>query len=222
MKRFAFSWILAVTLLLMFSGCHFAGRGIKGSGVRKTEKRDVAPFKSIESDGAYEIEVNCQKPLSLEIEGDDNILPLIKTDVRDGVLYIENPRPYSTRQPVTLRIVLPGLERIASNGAGNFHVSNLKNDAFEVHSTGATSFSAGGETKRVRIETSGAGKIDTSDLHAEKAEVSISGAASVDVYASDQLDVNISGVGRVSYSGSPKTVNKNVSGFGSVSAKGGS
>ena len=222
MKRFAFSSILAVTLVFMFSGCHFAGSGVRGSGVLKTEKRDFAPFKSIESDGAYEIEVNCQKPLSIEIEGDDNVLPLIKTEVRDGVLYIKSPQPYSTRQPVTLRIAVPSLERIASNGAGNFHVSSLKNDAFEVHSTGATSFSAGGETKRVKIETSGAGRIDTSDLHAERAEVSISGAASVDVFASDQLDVNVSGIGRVSYSGNPKTVNKSVSGVGSVSAKSGS
>jgi hypothetical protein len=121
-----------------------------------------------------------------------------------------------------LRIAVPSLERIASNGAGNFHVSNLKNDAFEVHSTGATSFSAAGQAKTVKIETSGAGKVDTGDLHAEKAIVSISGAASVDVFASDQLDVNVSGVGRVSYSGNPKTVNKNVSGIGSVSKREGS
>ena len=38
--------------LLMFAGCLHMN-GIKGSGVRKTETRDVASFKSIESDGAY-------------------------------------------------------------------------------------------------------------------------------------------------------------------------
>ncbi len=207
--------------LLMFAGCLHMN-GIKGSGVRKTETRDVASFKSIESDGAYEIEVNCQKPLSLQVEGDDNILPLVKTDVRDGVLYITNPQPYHTRQPVVLRITAPNIERIVSNGAGNFNVSNVKNDAFELHSTGATSFNANGQTKSVRIESSGAGKINAGDLRAEKANVSISGAASVDVFASDQLDVNLSGVGHVSYSGNPKTVNKNISGLGAVSAKGSS
>ncbi len=222
MKGFPFSSILAVTLVFMFSGCHFAGRGVKGSGVRKTEMRDVASFKSIESDGAYEIEVNCQQALSVQIEGDDNLLPLVKTDVRDGVLYITNPQPYHTRQPVVLRIAAPNIERIVSNGAGNFNVSNLKNDAFELHSTGATSFNASGQTKSVRIETSGAGKINAGELRAEKANVSISGAASVDVFASDQLDVNLSGVGHVSYSGNPKTVNKNINGLGSVSAKGSS
>jgi len=222
MKKFVLVSILTGALALMFCGCHFVGGGVQGSGVRKTEKRDLVTFKSIESDGAFEIQVTCQKPLSVEIEGDDNILPLIKTEVRDGVLHIGSPKAYSARQPVSVRIALPSLESIANNGAGKVQVSNLKNDAFEIHSMGATSLNAAGQTKSVKIETSGAGKIDTSDLHAEKAEVSISGAASVDVYATEQLDVNVSGVGRVTYSGNPKTVNKNVSGVGSVSAKGGS
>jgi hypothetical protein len=215
MKHFV---LLLAGGLLALSGCIHMN-GVKGSGVRKTETRDVASFKSIESDGAYEIEVNCQKPLSLQVEGDDNILPLVKTDVRDGVLYITNLQPYHTRQPVVLRIAAPNIERIVSNGAGNFNVSNLKNDAFELHSTGATSFNANGQTKSIRIESSGAGKINAGELRAEKANVSISGAASVDVFASDQLDVNLSGVGHVSYSGNPKTVNKNISGLGAVSAK---
>src|SRR5437899_11659560 len=106
MKKIAVVSVFAGTLALILSGCHFAGSGVRGSGVLKTEKRDFAPFKSIESDGAYEIEVNCQKPFSVEIEGDDNVLPLIKTEVRDGVLYIKSPQPYSTRQPVTLRIAV--------------------------------------------------------------------------------------------------------------------
>lgn len=218
MKRLM--WLFASGLLAL-SGCIHMN-GIKGSGVRKTENRDVASFKAIESDGAYEIEVNCQRPLSLQIEGDDNLLPLVKTDVRDGVLYITNPQPYHTRQPVVLRITAPNIERITSNGAGNFVVANLKNDSFELHSTGATSFNAGGQTRSFRVESSGAGKINAGALRAEKANVSISGAASVDVFASEQLDVNVSGVGHVTYSGNPKTVNKNISGLGAVSAKGSS
>jgi hypothetical protein len=48
----------------------------------------------------------------------------------------------------------------------------------------------------------------------------VSGAASVDVYADEQLDVSVSGAGSVSYSGNPKTINKHVSGIGSVSPSG--
>jgi len=44
------------------------------------------------------------------------------------------------------------------------------------------------------------------------------GAAGVDVYATDELDVTVSGAGRVTYSGNPK-VNKRVSGAGQVIKK---
>jgi hypothetical protein len=71
----------------------------------------------------------------------------------------------------------------------------------------------------VTISSTGAGNLDTSKVTAEKAKVDISGAAKVDVYASDQLDVTISGVGSVTYSGNPKTVNKHISGIGTVNPK---
>ncbi|HEU5460022.1 MAG TPA: hypothetical protein VFU83_05975, partial [Pyrinomonadaceae bacterium] len=70
--------LLLVISLLAF-GCHHGGRigGVKGSGKRETQKRQIAPFTSISTEGAFSIEVVCQKDLSLEVEGDDNILPLI-------------------------------------------------------------------------------------------------------------------------------------------------
>ena len=47
---------------------------IKGSGKRELQKREVAPFTSISTEGAFTIEVTCQKNQSLEVEGDDNVL----------------------------------------------------------------------------------------------------------------------------------------------------
>jgi len=219
MKQLALVSLLGSILALVVSACHFAGPGVQGSGVRKSEKRELPAFKSIESEGAYQVAVNCQKPQSFEIEGDDNILPLINTEVRDGVLYVKSPKPYHSSKPVSLAIALPDLESIRSNGAGQFQITDLKNENFEIHSSGAASFTAAGQTKSVKIESSGVGRIDTNNLRAETAEVTVSGAATVDVYGSERLDVNVSGVGRVTYSGNPKTVNKNVSGVGSVSQK---
>lgn len=216
MKRIACVTAFAFVLVLAIAGCHFAN--VHGSGIRKTEKRELASFKAIDTTGAYEVEVICQKPVAFEIEADDNLLPLIQTDVRDGVLYVRSDKPYNSRKAVTLRISIPNLERIKSTGAGKFHIADVKNDKFAIDSTGASNVTALGETKNLQIHSTGAGKIDASQLHAQRADVSSSGVASVDVNASDQLDVNVSGAGRVSYSGDPK-VNKNVSGAGVVSKR---
>jgi len=201
-----------------FSACSI-GKDVKGSGNRKSEKRDLPAFKAVDTTGAYEIEVTCQKPASFEIEADDNILPLIKTDVRDGVLYVSNQQRYNSRRAVALRISLPELIAVSSRGAGDITVSDAKSDDLKIESTGAASVKAAGKVSSVAISSAGAGDLDTSRLMATKASVTVAGAASVNVYASDQLDVTVSGVGSVDYSGNPKTVNKNVTGFGSVNKK---
>jgi hypothetical protein len=213
-------WILLlVAITVAGSGCKLH-RGIAGSGNRKTEKRELKSFSTIDiSSGAYDINVTCQKPASFEIEADDNLLPLIKTEVRDGILFVSNDQEFHSSKSARLQISLPELSRVSSSGASTIKITDANSGDLKLESTGADSMDAAGKAKSVTISMTGAGNIDTSKLIAEKAKVEISGAANVDVYASDQLDVTVSGVGSVNYSGSPKVVNKNVSGVGSVNPK---
>jgi hypothetical protein len=212
---------LLVLCGLALSGCKFE-RGLAGSGVIKKEKRDLKTFSAIDTSGAYTIDVTCQKPAGLELEADDNILPLIKTEVRDGILFVSNDQPYHSSKSVTLRIALPELNSVTNHGAGQIKIADANSSDLKIDSTGVASIDAAGTAKSIQISSTGAGDIDTSKLRADKAKVEVSGAASVDVYASEQLDVNVSGAGNVSYSGNPKVVNKHVSGIGSVSpSKGG-
>jgi hypothetical protein len=205
-------------LVAAFSACHI-GRGIKGSGNRKTEKRDLPAFKAVDTTGSYEVELMCQKPAGFEIEADDNILPLIRTEVRDGVLYVSNQQRYNSAKAVALRISLPELISVSSRGAGEITVQDANSNDLKIESTGAASIKAAGKVKSATISSTGAGDIDANRLQTEKARVTVTGAASVNVYVTEQLDVSVSGVGSVSYSGNPKTVNKSVSGIGSVNKK---
>ena len=214
MKRIAIALALACSALFLLSGC----TGVRGSGVRKTEKRELPAFTSIETIGAFEVTVTCQKSASFEIEADDNILPLVETEVNGGVLRVTTKKNYHSSGGIEVRITVPNLDRIKSTGAGKFRVSDLKNDNFEIHSTGAAQVSVSGQSKSVRISSTGAGKIDAHNLRANNAEVDVTGAAAADVYAIDQLDVRVSGAGRVTYSGNPR-VNKRVNGAGQVTKR---
>lgn len=218
MKQTTLVVLLIVTGLVLW-GCKFHGRGIAGSGVRKSEQRDLKSFRTIDTTGAYEIDITCQKPASFEIEADDNILPLIKTEVRDGILFVNSDESYHSSKPVALRINLPDVAGVTSRGAGKIGIADANSDNLKLESMGAASIDAAGKAKSVVISSTGAGKIDASKLQAEKAGVEVKGAAKVEVYASEQLDVTVSGAGRVTYSGNPKIVHKNVSGIGSVSEK---
>jgi len=214
MKKVAIVLTLALSSLLLFTGC----LGVHGSGVRKTEKRDLPAFTSIETTGAFDVEVTCQKSASFEIEADDNILPLVETEVKGGVLRVTTTKNYSSRGGIALRINVPNLESVRSTGAGKFHILDLKNASFKIESTGAATVVAEGQSKSIEISSTGAGKIDAHDLRANTADVRVTGAAGVEVNASDELDVTVSGAGRVTYSGNPK-VNKHVSGAGEVTKK---
>src|SRR5436190_11155416 len=129
-----------VALLLLTCGLALAGcklhRGIAGSGVRKTEKRDLKSFNAIDTAGAYEIDVTCQKPASFEIEADDNILPLIKTEVRDGILVVTSDQQYHSSKSPVLRITLPDLASVISRGAGNVKIADASSNDLKIQSTG--------------------------------------------------------------------------------------
>lgn len=209
--------LVIIMLCTLASGCHYAAKmhGVTGSGVRKVEKRELSPFTSIATDGAFDIDVVSQQPQALEIEGDDNLLPMVTTEVSNGVLRINNVGSYSTRTPMKIKISVPDIEGLTANGAGTIEVSRLKNDKFDIDSNGAPTIRVSGETKELKVDANGAGNVDAHKLRASRAEVDSKGVAKIEVFASDVLNVTVSGPSQVIYDGDP-AVNQTVNGPGSV------
>jgi hypothetical protein len=209
--------LLSVLLLtVLAAGCHHGMySGISGSGKRELQKREVAPFTSITTEGAFAIEVTCQKNLALEVEGDDNILEYVTSDVSNNVLRLKNTKNYSVNEPVKFKISVPNLEALSVSGAGKIEIKGMNNEKFEIDSSGAPTISVSGTTKVIDIDTSGAGKIDTHNLHASRGIVDSKGVSRIDLDVAEQLDVTVSGPSMVFYKGDP-VVNKTIHGPGKV------
>src|SRR5689334_2232859 len=213
MKKFALLFLL---LPLLAAGCHHGMRAeLKGSGKRVMEKRNVTPFTAISAEGAFSIEVTAQKDLALEVEGDDNILPIVTSEVSNNVLRLRNAQNNSPSEPVRFRISVPNLEGLSVSGAGHVEIKGLNNNKFEIDANGAPDIVVSGNTKLVDIDSSGAGKIDTHNLHASRGVVDSKGVSRIDLDVTDQLDVTVSGPSTVTYKGDP-TVNKTIHGPGKV------
>ncbi|HEX8173846.1 MAG TPA: head GIN domain-containing protein [Pyrinomonadaceae bacterium] len=215
MKRTFFLLALA----LMMTGCgalKFGGRGTSGSGVIKTEKRDVGAFSSVDVSGAYEVEIVCQKQPGLEVEGDDNILPLVQTYVKNNTLYITSEKGFNVKRAIKVRVSTNNIDGISSSGASQIRIAGVKNEQLMIETSGASKIDAAGETKSVEIESSGASKVEVKDLRAARVKVSLSGAGHANVYASEEVNADVSGASSVTYYGDPKVVNKSVSGAGSI------
>jgi predicted small secreted protein len=214
--------IICLLLLVSFgAGCNFNGfgRGVRGSGNRVTQKRDVPGFVAIEVSGAYEIEITAQKERSLEITGDDNILPLVRTEVRGNVLHIDSSKGFNINRAITLKITVPDLESISTSGASKITASGINNSEMDIDSSGASKIMLAGVTKKLKIGTSGASTIEAKELRAERVDVESNGAGYVSVYATEQLDASANGAARVDYYGDPATVHPEASGAGSVNKK---
>jgi hypothetical protein len=209
-----------VLLTVFVAGCHgkFISQ-IKGSGKREIQKRDVPAFTSISTEGAFTIEVMCQKNQSLEVEGDDNVLEYVTTEVGSNILRLKNTRNYSTSEPVKFKISVPNLEGLSVNGAGHVDIKGMNNDKFEIDTNGAATIVVSGNTKLIDVGANGAGKIDAENLHATRGVVDSRGVVRVDLDVTNQLDVTVQGPSTVTYKGDP-VVNKTIHGPGKVERRG--
>lgn len=214
---------LFVLCLLLFSlsACTAmpGGNKIKGSGVVKKEKREIAPFTAVEVSCPGTFNLVAQERKGFEIGGDDNIVPLITTEVKNNTLYIKSDKEYDPKSKLQIDISNPDIEKFVFTGAGEATLAKIKNNRLEITMSGAGELKASGETREADISVTGAGTIDAKDLHAEKTRVSSMGAGNIDVYATEQLDVNATGVGDINYYGNPKQVNKKAVGLGGINQR---
>jgi len=213
--------LLSIGLVIGLAGCNFISNpsNVQGSGIAKTENRSVAAFDSLDVNYAGAIAVRSQEQQSLEITGDDNIIPFITTEVKNGTLYVRATKGYSPQQKLQIRVSTPNVKRFVFDGVGDANLSNIKNDRLEIVVTGVGSFSASGETKEVDITLSGVGSVDAKNLRAVNAKVNSTAVGSVDLYVTRQLDINSSGIGEINYYGNPKIVNKQAEGIGKINQR---
>jgi hypothetical protein len=225
---FAVALIVGVALANLFSFGRTTARlfnfsvnlgGISGSGNIVTEKRDVSGFTSVEAGGIFKVEITAGRDFAVEVEADDNLLPVIKTEVSGGVLKIASDRHIRSHGPIVIRVSAPDIDGVEATGASTVSVANLNNREFSIDSSGASKVSAAGETGKLTLDISGASKVDASGLKAADANIDASGASHVEVNAVENLFIDASGASRVTYSGNPVNVEKKTSGASSASAR---
>lgn len=228
--------IVLVSALVLFSSCRF--KHVQGNGVITTQTRNATKANRIKMAGNFDVEITQGPTVSVQIEGDENLLPYFIVEDRGGYLVIKGRDyfSYSSTEGIKVFITTPNLEEVILAGSGNilgkskFTGSdklvlkiagsgdikmdvNTPNVLSEIAGSGSITLS--GETKEETIKIAGVGDYTAADLKAENAKVQIAGSGDVKVFASTQLDVNIAGAGSVYYKGSPN-VKQKVAGSGDV------
>lgn len=204
---------LSLLAWVVLAAC--AGNEVRGSGRAVTETRTVPEFASLDVSGAYRVEITVGTPQSVELSGDDNLLPLIRTELKDGALVVDSKENLNPAGELVLRVRVADIRRVESSGSSKITVRGVKNERLFLDLSGSAKVEAEGQTGRLDVSISGSADVDTQALQAEMVYVNISGSAAAKVAAAKSLDASISGSGSVRYKGAPE-VKKRVSGSGSI------
>lgn len=212
----------------------------QGSGVVITETRPVSNFDRVSLSGIGDVTLVQSSSESLKIEAEDNVVPKIITEVRDGTLYIGFERKaVLPTKPIKFYLTMKTIHALESkgvsnvkakevqtdqldisiSGTGNINIENLDAGSLQISISGAGNFTSGGRVDRQEINLSGAGNFDGEDLQCKEANVTITGLGKVTLWVTDNLDVTISGTGGVDYYGSPQ-ISQHISGLGKLNHRG--
>jgi hypothetical protein len=225
---------LLINIYTFSTGCNIIGADGNGKVVK--ENRTVNTFNSLDVSGAFDIILTQGETQSVTIEADENLMSLIRTEVRDNELRIYTKGPIHDCSSMKAYITVKELKEIDISGAvdlqtsGKFTQPELKIEGsgasdsklelavqtLSVDCSGGSKLTFSGTAQEARMEVSGAVDIFAYDLATEKFSLEISGAGKAQINVSKELNAEISGAGDVRYKGNPARVIEDVTGAGSI------
>lgn len=218
--------LAAAVILIMASSC-ISFTGTIGSGNVISEERKVEGFNKISVSAGINLFIKQDSNESLKIEAEDNLMPIIITEVKNGRLEIRFKQffsiGFSATKPVNVYVAVKNLNEINASSGASVKAEEIRTDNFKINlSSGAlgeiivlasqidADASSGsvirisGKTDTQNINLSSSGNYDAENLSSKTAYVNVSSGSSAKVNVSDSLNVNISSGGVVQYVGSPK------------------
>jgi len=237
MKKFILS---AIVLPFFFSACNYiGGKRIEGSGNVTSQDRSVTGFSGVKSSGFFDVYLSSGSAQSVLIEAEDNLHSYIETTVDGNELEIDTKEGFRLRPNKTVKVYItsPDFSRVRLSGSGDIvsqnriagtdkielslsGSGNIKVDldapAVDAEMSGSGDINLSGDAKKFDGQLSGSGNIRAMDLKTEETTIRISGSGNADVFASEKLDVRVTGSGDVRYKGGVQQVSSKITGSGSV------
>jgi len=217
---------------LLFLSCD---TGIVGNGEVQTRTKSIGDFNRLEISGNFNVYLDQTGKAGLRIEADENIMDIIRVHESGNKLEIYSELNIIRARKKDLYISFDKLKEmelsgalevrgedelrfntleIYSSGASDVNLE-IKSDFLRVEVSGAGDFDMKGEVRNADLDISGAGGFDFIDMKSERMKITISGLAHASVFATEELDVEISGAGAVRYRGKPE-ISRSISGIGSL------
>jgi hypothetical protein len=198
------------------------------------DERTIGNFKGVATGGPITIKITMGNKESVRLEGDQEAIADLITEVNDGILTIKPKTKWNdwsrtyNRANVTVYITAKRLTSLTMSGSGNMEVTNTINGA-ELATTlsgsgsikaaamisGSGAVTLAGRSDDANLTLSGSGTFRGKTFSVNKASIQISGSANVYITVASKIEAVISGSGNIYYSGNA-TVKKTIIGSGNV------
>ena len=231
---------LILTLTFAVNAQNWLGNSqkVKGNGNVITFTRTTTDYDKITAGGSFDVILVKGKEGKITIEGEENIIPFIETEVSGNLLkvnYKKNTNIRTTKK-MTVTITFIDIESVALAGSGNlFSKETIKNnnlkvslggsgninlkvssDDLTVSLAGSGDINLEGNTNDFTASIAGSGSIKAYELKANELTASVAGSGNIKTTVKSKIKANLVGSGSVYYKGNPTKVNKNVIGSGSI------
>lgn len=235
MRRYAL--VAAATTALAFipaAAQAWCWGGTHGDGKKVTEARQVGAFTAVRVDGAMDAAIKVGGAQSVSVTIDQNLQPLVTTEVRDGTLVISTVDANWEGKGV-VEITVPALRAVNIRGSGDVTVEGGQGDLklgiqgsgdlrwngaaarLEASISGSGDMRLSGTAEQTRISVAGSGDVKAGDLTSKAAEVSVAGSGDVEVTLDGgTFKARVAGSGDVVWHGKAMVEQASVSGSGDI------
>jgi hypothetical protein len=176
------------------------GRSVKvvrGSGNVAIQDVPIADVHALSLRSIGDVHVVVGETESLQIQAEDNILPLLTAHVVNGKLQLSTKTgsSISATKPILYTVTLKQLNAVEVSASGNVTLQGLRDDLLSLSLTGSGDIHAAGRCARLQVNLNGSGDLDAANCSASDAEISITGSGGVKVAASTRLKAIVVGSG---------------------------
>ena len=186
--------ILAISLLMIFTGSCRKLYKIDGNGHIETETRNLVSFNKVDNEGTFNVFIKHDSLFTATIEAESNLIPYVRTIVNGNTLQIDTRENLHEHYPINVYITTPILHGVYLSGSGFVKLDSIDSESLEIALSGSGRMSGYVNTGSLVTKISGSGSIDL-ESYTNSCDVRISGSGSMDLYGE-------SGTGSFSISGS--------------------
>jgi Putative auto-transporter adhesin, head GIN domain len=177
---------------------------------------DLDEFSEIYIDVTAKISIRQSTTQSLIINTEADHFGHLVVLVDGDRLMINHDGRHDPKRHIGIIIEVPSLDAITLESVVDARIYDIDAEDFVLDFDGIGDLSISGRCEYAQYDISGIGDFDASDFYCADVKADLSGIGSFDIYASETLRLDVSGIGDVTVSGNPRMLRSSIDGIGST------